>query len=270
MRRRHSLLAVLSLIALLPAMAVRAEETARQILDRAKQLDDTTRKWTDRSETLTLTIHGKSGGDRERSLQIFDKRGANDEDKSLTFFLAPSEVKGTAFLQIRHPGKEDEQLLYLPELKRSRRIVAQAKDGSFMGTDFSFRDLEILAEIRDWTEADAASSLGGSEDVDGRACWAIALVPAGKDAGYAKIVLFLDKEQLVTRKVVFYDAGGTAVKTLVQSDVKDVGAIPTAYRMVMETPAKESKTTVVLSDVKYDTGLADDFFTERQMQRGPH
>src|SRR5262245_31612846 len=126
MRRCHSLLAVLSLMTLLPATAARAEETARQILDRAKQLDDTTRKWTDRSETLTLTIHGKSGGDRERSLQIFDKRGANDEDKSLTFFLAPSEVKGTAFLQIRHPGKEDEQLLYLPELKRSRRIVAQA------------------------------------------------------------------------------------------------------------------------------------------------
>jgi outer membrane lipoprotein-sorting protein len=270
MRRSYSLLAVLSLAVLLPATSVRAEETARQILDRAKQLDDTTRKWTDRSQTLTLTIHGKSGGDRERSLQIFDKRAPNDEDKSLTFFLAPSEVKGTAFLQIRHPGKEDEQLLYLPELKRSRRIVAQAKDGSFMGTDFSFRDLEILAEIRDWTEADAASSLAGSEDVDGQACWAIALAPAAKDAGYAKIVLVLDKEQLVTRKVVFYDASGTAVKTLVQSDVKNVGAIPTAYRMVMETPAKESKTTVVLSDVKYDTGLADDFFTERQMQRGAH
>jgi hypothetical protein len=271
MRRRHSLLSLLSLAALLAATAVRAEETARQILDRAKQLDDTTRKWTDRSETLTLTIHGNSGGDRERSLQIFDKRGANDEDKSLTFFLAPSEVKGTAFLQIRHPGKEDEQLLYLPELKRSRRIVAQAKDGSFMGTDFSFRDLEILAEIRDWTEADAASSLGTGEDVDGHACWAIALVPAAsKDAGYPKIVLFLDKEQLVTRKVVFYDASGAAVKTLVQTDVKNVGAIPTAYHLVMETPAKQSKTTVVLSDVKYDTGLADDFFTERQMQRGPH
>ena len=138
-----------------------------------------------------------------------------------------------------------------------------------MGTDFSYRELEILAEIRDWTEAQAVSSLAGSEDVDGHASWAIALAPTAKDAGYGKIVLYLDKEQLVTRKVVFHDAGGTVVKALLQTDVKNVGAIPTAYRLEMQTPAKESKTTVVLSDVKYDTGLADDFFTERQMQRGP-
>ena len=269
MRRFRPSLAMLVLAALLPAAAVRAEETARQILDRAKQLDDTTRKWTDRSQTLTLTIHGKTGSDRERSLQIFDKRGANDEDKSLTFFLAPSEVKGTAFLQWSHHDKDDEQWLYLPELKRSRRITSQLKDQSFMGTDFSYRDLEILAKIRDWTEAEATSSLAGGEDVDGHACWAIALAPTAKDAGYGKIVLFLDKEQLVTRKVAFYDAGGTAVKTLVQTDVKNVGAIPTAYHTEMVTPAKESKTTVVMSEVKYDTGLADDFFTERQMQRGP-
>jgi outer membrane lipoprotein-sorting protein len=267
MRRMRPLVWILPLAALLTAPAARAQETARQILDRAKQLDDTTRKWSDRSQTLTLTIHDKSG-ERERSLKIFDKRGGG-EDKTVTFFLAPSEVKGTAFLQWSHPGKDNDQWLYLPELKRTRRITSQLRDQSFMGTDFTYRDLDILAEIRDWTEAEAASALGGSEDVDGHACWTITLTPTGSDGGYAKFVLALDKELLVLRKLIFQDAGGTVVKTLTQGDVKTVGAIPTAYRMDMQTPAKGSHTDVVLTDVKYDTGLGDDFFTERQLERGP-
>jgi outer membrane lipoprotein-sorting protein len=269
MPRTRRLVWIVPLAALLSVPAPRAEETARQILDRAKQLDDTTRKWSDRAQTLTLTIHDKSGGARERSLQIFDKRGGGGEDKTVTFFLAPPEVKGTAFLQWNHPGKDNEQWLFLPELNRTRRITSQLRDQSFMGTDFSYRDLEILAEIRGWTEAQAASALAGSEDVDGHACWVIALTPTAHDGGYGKIVLSLDKELLVLRKLVFHDAGGAVVKTLTQSDVKNVGAIPTAYHMDMQTPAKGSHTDVASTEVKYDTGLADDFFTERQLQRGP-
>jgi outer membrane lipoprotein-sorting protein len=255
--------------ALLAVSPLRAEETARQILDRAKQLDDTTRKWSDRSQTLTLTIHAKGGGTRERSLQIFDKRSPDGEDKTVTFFTAPPEVKGTGFLQWSHPGKDNEQWLYLPEVKRSRRITSQLRDQSFMGTDFSYRDLEILAEIRGWTDAQAASTLVGSEDVDGHASWVIALAPTASDGGYGKIVLALDKELLVPRRLTFHDAAGAAVKTLRQSDIKNVGAIPTPYRTEIETLAKGTRTTVALSDVKYDAGLADDFFTERQLQRGP-
>jgi hypothetical protein len=269
MLRTRSLFWMVTLIILLAAAAPRAEETARQILDRAKQLDDTTRKWSDRSQTLTLSIHGKSGAPRERSLEIFDQRSPDGEDKTVTFFLAPPEVKGTAFLQWSHPGKDNEQWLYLPEVKRSRRITSQLRDQSFMGTDFSYRDLEILAELHGWTEAQAASALTGGEDVDGHACWVIALTPSPADGGYAKIVLWLDKEQLVPRKLTFHDAQGTTVKTLLQTDVKNVGAIPTSYRMVMETLEKGSRTEGVLSDVKYDSGLGDDFFTERRLEHGP-
>jgi outer membrane lipoprotein-sorting protein len=260
---------MVSLAALLVTTAPRAEETARQILDKAKQLDGTTRKWGDRIQTLTLSIHGKSGGARERSLQIADKRSPDGENKTVTFFLAPPEVKGTGFLQWSHPGKDNEQWLYLPEVKRSRRITSRLRDQSFMGTDFSYRDLEIVAELPGWTEQDAPSKLTGSEDVDGHACHVIELTPKPDDGGYGKIALWIDKEQLVPRKMTFHDAKGTAVKTLRQTDVKNVGAIPTPYRVEMQTVEKGSRTEIVLTDVKYDTGLADDFFTERQLQRGP-
>jgi outer membrane lipoprotein-sorting protein len=260
---------LLVLALLVPVPAPRAEETARQVLDKAKQLDATTRKWSDRIQTLTLSIHGKGGGARERTLQISDKRSPDGEDKTMTFFLAPPEVKGTGFLQWSHPGKDNEQWLYLPEVKRSRRITSQLRDQSFMGTDFSYRDLEILAELRNWTEEQAPSKLTGSENVDGHACWVIELAPTSDDGGYGGIVLWFDKEQLVPRKMTFRDAKGTAVKTLLQTDVKNVGAIPTPHRMEIQTLDKGSRTEVVLTEVKYDTGVGDDFFTERQLQRGP-
>lgn len=260
---------LLALVILTPPAAARAEETARQILDKAQQRDATTYKWSDRTQTLTLSIHGKSGGARERTLQITDKRAPDGEDKAVTFFLAPPEVKGTGFLQWSHPGKDNEQWLYLPEVKRSRRITSQLRDQSFMGTDFSYRDLEILAELRNWTDAQATSKLTGSEDVDGHASWVIELTPTADDGGYGTIVLWLDKELLVPRKMTFRDAKGTPVKTITQTDIKNVGAIPTAYRMEIQTLEKGSRTAVVLTDVKYDSGLGDDFFTERQLQRGP-
>jgi len=143
--------------------------TGREILDKAKELDDTTRHWTDRTDKMTLHIYGKRGGKRRRDLEVFDKRYPGDEDKSILFFLSPPEVKGTGFLQWAHKGRDDDQWLYLPELKRTRRITARVRDQSFMGTDFSYRDLEILREIQDWTEEEAPAKLIGEEQVDGHA-----------------------------------------------------------------------------------------------------
>jgi outer membrane lipoprotein-sorting protein len=242
--------------------------TAREILDRAKELDDTTRKWTDRTQTMTLHIHGKGGGERERTLAVLDKRYADGQDKSISFFLAPPEVKGTGFLQWSLRGRDDDQWLYLPELKRTRRITSRLRDQSFMGTDFSYGDLDILGEIQDWTEQDAPSALTGSEAVDGRACHVIELRPQQRDALYGRIVIWVDQELLVTRKIEFHGTDGTHLKTLTQQDIREVGPIPTAHRLEMRSLKKETRTEVELSDIGYDRGLSDEVFTERQLKRG--
>jgi outer membrane lipoprotein-sorting protein len=245
-----------------------AARTAREILDQVKTLDDTTRKWTDRTQTMTLHIHSKGGGERQRSLKIYDKRYPDDENKTISFFLAPPEVEGTSFLQWAHKQRADDQWLYLPEFKRTRKITAQIRDQSFMGTDFSYRDLEILGEIQDWTEDDAPSALLGTESVDGHECHMIELRPAGKDAGYERIVLWMDAKGLVLRKMNFHEKGDALVKTLTLSDIRDVGPIPTAHRMEMQNVKKGTRTVVDLTDVRFDAGLADDLFTQRQLERG--
>ncbi len=242
--------------------------TARAILDQVRSLDDTTRHWIDRSQKLGLRILDGRGGERRRDMHIFDKRYPGDEDKSLSFFLTPAEVKGTGFLQWGHPRSDDDQWLYLPELKRTRRITAQGRDESFMGTAFSYRDLEILAEIQRWTEDDATSSLDGEEIIDGTACHKIAFRPKQDGMSYGRIVLFLDKDKLVARRLDFFDQQDEAMKRLSLSRIVDIGPIPTAHLLDMTDLRKNARTEVEVSDVRYNAGLADDLFTQRQLERG--
>ncbi len=242
--------------------------TAREILDKMKVLDATTRKWTDRSQTMTLRIFATRGGERQRTVRVADKRFDEGERKSITFFLSPAEVKGTGFLQWSHKGRDDDQWLYLPEFKRTRRITSQLRDESFMGTDFSYHDLEILGEIQDWTEDDAPSALTGSEALDGHACHVIELRPQQEGMSYSRIVIWLDQEQLVSRKLDFYDRNGTHLKTLTQTDIRNMGTIPTPHRLEMRNLKKGSHTEVELTEVAYNAGVSDDVFTERYLQRG--
>lgn len=242
--------------------------TAREILDKTKQLDDTTRNWTDRQRKMTLVILGKRGGERRRELQVFDKRYPDDEDKSISFFLSPPEVKGTGFLQWAHKQRDDDQWLFLPELKRTRRITAQLRDQSFMGTDFSYRDLEILGEIQGWTEEEAASRLEREEAIDGHACHVIELRPQQDGMPYDRIVMWMDQADLVPRKLDFYDEDGEHVKTLALGDIRPVGPIPTAHTLEMGNVKAGSRTIVELAEVAHDAGLSDDLFTQRYLERG--
>src|SRR5215470_18058124 len=96
-------LALVTLLALaLPALGA---ETARQILDRRKALDDGARHWEDRHQKVAFKIHDRRGGERSRDLELSEKRYPGDERKVVVFFLSPPEVKGTGFLAFNHKGK---------------------------------------------------------------------------------------------------------------------------------------------------------------------
>ncbi len=266
--RKHSLrVAVLLVLVSLPALPA-AALTAREILDRAKALEDGERKWDNRIERMTLQAFDAGGDQRQRQIQVFTKRATVDEEKTLSFILAPAEVRGTGFLQWSHRGRDDDQWLYLPEFRRTRQIAARVKDESFVGTDFSYRDLEIVAKILRWTEAEGPSVRGNDETIAGRPCYGIELQPKQDDTPYKKIVLNLDRDRLVARKLAFFDGSGSNVKVLTTDDLRDVGAIPTPYRIEMRNLKKGSHTVVTLDEVQFNTKLADDLFTQRYLERG--
>ena len=243
-------------------------ETAREILDRRDALEKGAQHWDDRQQKLTFVIHS-SGADRQRELDLYEKRYADDERKSIVFFGAPPEVKGTAFLAFTHKGKPGDQWLYLPELQRVRQITSNTRTQSFVGTDLTYHDLDILTEMISWTEADAASSLRPDETVDGVACSVIELAAKRDDIKYKKIVLWLGKDDLVPRRYELYDDDPQPTKRIAQRDVRKVGAIPVAYETKVETPAKNSSTDVTVIETKFNQKLADDLFTQKALEQGP-
>src|SRR6476659_560552 len=154
---------IATILVLLAAVVSASGETAREILDRRKALDDGARHWTDRHQKMKLTIYDRRGGERVREMDIFDRREPGDEQKTILFFLAPAEVKGTGFLAFTHKSRSADQWLYLPELQRVRQITARARNESFMGTDLSYHDLDLIQEMTSWSESDARSTLRAEE-----------------------------------------------------------------------------------------------------------
>ena len=257
----------LGLVMLTPL--ARGAESAREILDRRKALDDTTRHWGDRQQRMRFVIVGGSGGERRRELSVYERRYPDDEIKSVVFFHAPAEVKGTALLAFTHKGRQGEQWLFLPALARVRVISGSARREKFVGTDLTYHDLDLIQEMSSWTEDDARSKLLGDGDFGGVSVHNIELTPQREDIGYQKIVLGLGREDLVPRRIEFYEDGSEPLKQITQSDVRAVGPIPVAHKIEVQTPAAKTSTAIEVSEVKFDQGLKDDLFTQRTLERGP-
>jgi hypothetical protein len=255
-------------IALVAPAAAEETRSARQILDEVKHLNDTTRAWTDLTRRMHIVIHDRRGGERNRDLLMRTRRGEDGDDKTLVVFEEPPEIRGTSLLQFDHQDRDAEQWLYLPELGRVRTISAQSKDESFMGTDFSYRDLELLTDVTEWTEEEARSALKGGADVDGKAVHLIELVPIAKDVGYSRLVIALAKDDLTLRRMEFYGEDAKPEKVLELGRIETIDAIPTARSLVMRQEGEGTHTVVDVSEVRYNQQLADKLFTKRALERG--
>jgi outer membrane lipoprotein-sorting protein len=256
-------------VGILLAAAISYAESAREILDQAKAVNDA-REPKDVSQKTKMKLTDSRGGERVRDLEVYGKNYGHRTRKGLTFFLTPPEVKGVGFLSWSYPDRDDDQWLYLPELKRVRQISGSSRKQSFQGSDFSYDDLQLFDDVRDWTEKDAASKLlRDAEVVDGVPCAVIELTPQTKTYDYAKFILWLDRKDATFRKIEFYDKkDGALLKTLVLSGFETIDKVPTAHRIEMTNAKKGSKTTLEASDVRYNRGLGDEVFTERTLERG--
>ena len=266
-------LAFVLLLGVASALAESAPEdpAARAILDRAQKLDDTERAWRDRTRRMKITIHDRRGGQRVRDLSMRTLREEGSDDKILAVFGSPPDIRGTAFLQFQHREADADQWLYLPALRRVRRITSSVKDESFMGTDFSYRDMELLTDVIEWRASEARATLLPEGSSGEPATHRISLEPLGRDIGYQRIVITLTSDDLVLRGMDFFrpgDEDGKPSKRLALEAVRSVGRVPTAHRMVMRQTEEDTFTEVEISGVVYDQDLPSDLFTKRSLERG--
>lgn len=222
------------------------------------------------SRSMTMELTDRRGKKRVRETRAFRKY-YGDEKRTVIHYLSPKNVKKTAFLTFDYPeaNKDDDQWLYLPAMRKVRRISASDRGDYFLGTDFTYEDIkkENKVSIEDYKRTTLRE-----EDIDGHHSYVIESVPVSEDIseelGYGKVVQWVDSEIWITRKSVFFDLRGQPLKTTYVKDISQVQDIWTAHRLEVNNHKTGHKTVFVFADVIYDTEVRDDFFTQRALRRG--
>lgn len=263
MRMRSFLLAVV-LVGLLGGVA-RAEMSGRQIMDEQK-----TRHEVDSEYVEVVMLLADSKGNKEKRLtKQYNKKLGNGEARALLVFLDPADIKGTALLTWDHDKDPSDQWLYLPAQGKMQRIAEGSKKSYFMGTDFTYEDLE--PEDMD----NYVYTVVKNENLDGAACWVVEAVPANdakkRESSYSKRLLWVRQDNFVTAKVEFYDRRERLMKTQTAHDLENVqGTVWRARKTLMDNVSKDHKTVMGLKARELNKPIDDQVFTERFILKGSH
>ncbi|MEY4467388.1 MAG: hypothetical protein RIR21_1181 [Pseudomonadota bacterium] len=226
-------------------------------------------KYADSTSETTMTLTNKSGQQRVRKTFGTSKLDANGIDnKRMTRFLEPTDVKGTVSLLVEHSDKDDDIWIYLPSVKKVRRLISSNKKDSFVGTDFSYGDV-IGHKVKEWNH-----TIVKEEEVDGKPCYVIESTP--KDAtvktntGYSKRIGWIQKDNFVTVKSVSYDEAGELLKEAKYSHWKEVDTVKHKWQAgILEAKNLQTghSTVIAIDQFKVNNGVKDDFFTTRYMEQ---
>ncbi|MBX2839789.1 MAG: outer membrane lipoprotein-sorting protein [Gammaproteobacteria bacterium] len=242
-----------------PAMAQSAAEKGLEIATKMNRQDD---GFGDTKAAMTMTLINRSGKESKRSIRALTLEVPGDGDKSLSIFDNPADVKGTASLSYSHATDPDEQWLYLPALKRVKRISSKNKSGPFMGSEFAFEDISSQ-EVEKFTY-----EFLGEETLDGVATLKMESRPAYKYSGYTRLVNWVDAEKYVLLKTEFYDRKDALLKTLKVTDYEQyLGKFWRPGRMEMVNEQTGKKTILVWSDYEFQSGLSEKDFTSAALKR---
>ncbi|MBW2589944.1 MAG: outer membrane lipoprotein-sorting protein [Deltaproteobacteria bacterium] len=270
--KQRYLTSVFIILLLLPFIASYAfadDPEARAIMEKVDARDDGDNQISD----MEMILIDKKGKERIRKIHAFSKDKGEDILK-LMFFQHPADVKDTAFLTIDYddPDKDDDQWLYLPALKKTKRIASTDKSGSFMGSDLTYSDMTSRnLEDYDYTFYEKAKE----KEVKGAKTWVIWSIPRSKDiikeTGYEKSLIFVRHDNFFVIRALHWVRDGGYKKYM---DIKKLDLIDGIWVATeMHVTKKKGKNTVhktILSfrNVKFNQGLEFDMFTVRRMEKG--
>ncbi len=198
---------------------------------------------------------------RDLSFSTLEKADESVGDKSLVVFLSPPDVKGTALLSHAKILTTDDQWLYLPALKRVKRISSANKSGAFVGSEFAFEDFTIT-ELNKFTY-----KYIGEETLGGRRMDVIERTPRYEKSGYAKQKAWVDSEDFQARKIEFYDRKGALLKTLTLSDYRRYGSVWRAHKLSMANAQTKKSTDLAFKNFAFKSGLKSGDFEEAVLTR---
>ena len=216
----------------------------------------------DSTSNMVMELSNKQGDKSVRNIRIKTLEVIGDGDKSMSIFDKPADVKGTAFLTYSHTIKPDEQWLYLPALKRVKRINSKNKSGPFMGSEFAYEDL-ASQEIDKYSYKYLRD-----ETLNGIDCFVIERYPSYKHSGYTRQVAWVNKAEYRPEKIVFYDRKNSLLKTLTYSAYQQyLGQFWRPDVMSMINHQTEKSTSLKWQNYKFKTGLSDRNFSKNSLKR---
>ncbi len=216
----------------------------------------------DSTASMRMLLRNRQGEESTRDIRVKTLEVENDGDKSLTIFDSPADVKGTAFLSFTHKSGPDDQWLYLPALKRVKRIASRNKSGPFMGSEFAYEDLSSQ-EVEKYTYKYLRD-----ESCEGMECFVIERDPVDKYSGYTRQVVWIDKAEYRPMKIVYYDRKNSLLKTLTLADYRQfLDRYWRSHDMFMENHQTGKSTRLTWSNFKFRTGLTERDFDRNSLKR---
>ena len=250
---------------LLPALALCASFAASRAVAGSDSLsaDEIARRtlradafaWEGAKTRVRMVLSSPDGKRLERSIEVLARR-----DKGLlqtmVRFLLPADLAGTAFLMREQQGGASEQYIYLSGLKRTRRVVGKEREGSFMGSDFTYADMQRV------DRAHAKSFKQPDEDLNGSAVHVIVSeIDPKTELQYSKIQTWVRKSDLVPLRTRFFDKQGKLLKTLYTRRVREIDGRPVVMEARMQNEQTGHATDLVIDSLEPGADLADELFT---------
>jgi hypothetical protein len=218
-------------------------------------------------QTVTLVSTDRAGGERKYEARLLAKRLPSGLGRVRVLIEGPADVRGTSFLLHQKDSGRNDLYVYLPELKKVRRVTSRALRGKFLGSDFSYEDLDRLLSASRQSDV----QLGADGSKDGRAVWTVEAVPsADSDSSYTRVVSSVDQETCVPLEIAFYAKGEAPVKVLSVDPAKVTreGAAHVPRLVRMRDLKRGTESRLETTDVALDPELEDQVFSVGALERG--
>ncbi|MGD8780890.1 MAG: outer membrane lipoprotein-sorting protein [Ignavibacteria bacterium] len=256
---------IILLVQLSAVTKAQGNMTAKEV--QQKSIDATR---VDGTESLsTLVILNEKGEKRVRKMatvtKLYDK---GKIEKKMVRFTEPADVKDTGFLTFDYNDKDDDKWIYMPALRKTRRIISSENAKSFMGSEFSYADMSLP------TVEDFNYKFLPDETVNGELCYTLEIVPKDEEIedenGFSKKISYISRNDFVVRQSVYYDLYGDKEKVMTVKSIVEVDKEKHKYKMEeiqMNNVQNDRSSISLIEQIKFNPNIPDDYFTTRYLEK---
>lgn len=214
---------------------------------------------------VVMKLISKSGTERTRELTMLRKNYGEQggDQKYFMYFFQPVDVKDMTLMVYKYPGRDDDRWLFIPALNMVRRIAAQDKRSSFVGSDFTYEDVSGRDIADDTHEITREEKLGSADS------FVVKSTPKAGDTDYGHKLSWIDKKTFLPLKEEYYDKKGVLYKVFTAEEIKDVQGFPSVTKRTMKNLQNGHSTETTFTKVVYNMGIEDNLFTERFLKQPP-